>query len=810
MLQFSHLKALVGGTITSEADPSLSISQLLTDSRKITPTDGTLFFAIKGDRHDGHEYINSLIEAGVKQFVVERDCDLPSEGINVIKVESTLKALQKLAAFKREQFGGPVVAITGSNGKTIVKEWLAQMLMPFEAVTKNPGSYNSQVGVPLSVWRLSSTQTIGIFEAGISQTNEMGHLQQIIQPTEGIFTNIGAAHDEGFQSRDEKVKEKALLFKDTARVVYCQDHHEIDQFLSDKGYTWGKSTESDVRINGMLAEASKTTLRLSTNDTSLELTVPFTTPVAIENVMHCISYMLMKGYKAADIQRGLNGLRTVKMRLEMKRGVNNSLIIDDTYNNDLAGLEVAIDFLVSQKQRSKKIIVLSDLYQTGLPNDELYGAIDKKLQAAQPNTVIAIGENASKHLSFNGFISYPTTEAFIAQQDLALFENAIVLVKGARVFEFEKIVRQLEEKIHGTQLEINLDALTSNLNHYRSKLQSKTKLMVMVKAFAYGSGSLEIANLLQHHRVDYLGVAYADEGVQLRKNGITLPIMVMNPTQESFENILKYNLEPEIYNFNILNKFISFLDKKEASIHLKLDTGMHRLGFAPDQLTRLVALLKANKNINVKAMFSHLAGADSEEHNAFSHTQANQFDEMSTQLSLKLNITPIRHLVNSPGIVRFPQFHFDMVRLGIGLYGVETNQQEQDKLHPISSLKTIISQINELKAGDTVGYGRKGKIIKNKRIATIAIGYADGYSRAFSNGKGQVFIHGKRAAVVGSVCMDMTMVDVTHIPEASEEDEVEIFGRNITISEMAGFIDTIPYEILTSVSQRVKRIYHTE
>ncbi|MEP2773527.1 MAG: bifunctional UDP-N-acetylmuramoyl-tripeptide:D-alanyl-D-alanine ligase/alanine racemase [Fulvivirga sp.] len=810
MLQFSHLKAITGGQVISEVQPTLSINHLLTDSRKVIPSDGTLFFAIKGERHDGHAYIKSLIDAGVKQFIIDHSLDLPKEEINVLRVENTLNALQQIAIHKRNQFSGPVVGITGSNGKTIVKEWLAQMLMPFEAITKNPGSYNSQVGVPLSVWRLNNTQTIGIFEAGISETNEMSNLQQIIQPSEGIFTNIGAAHDEGFISRAEKVKEKALLFKETAQVVYCKDHTEIDSLLSDKGFTWGKSEDSHVRINSMSTTGSKTRLKLSLRGSTLELTVPFTAPVAIENVMHCICYMLMKGYSEEVIQKGLNTLRTVKMRLEMKRGVNNSLIIDDTYNNDLAGLEVAIDFLVSQKQRSKKIIVFSDLYQTGLSNEELYGAIEKKLQVAQPNIVIAIGKNVSKHLSYDGLIAYPSTEAFLDQQDLDLFENATVLVKGARVFEFEKIVRQLEEKIHGTQLEINLDALTSNLNYYRSKLKPNTKLMVMVKAFAYGSGSLEIANLLQHHRVDYLGVAYADEGVQLRKNGITLPIMVMNPTQESFEKILKYELEPEIYNFNILNKFISFLDTQKANIHLKLDTGMHRLGFASHQLDELTQVLQVNTNIQVKAMFSHLAGADNESHNDFSHNQARQFDEMSMQVSKSLNISPIRHLVNSPGIVRFPQYHFDMVRLGIGLYGVETNLQEQDKLQPISSLKTIISQINELKAGDTVGYGRKGKIEANKRIATIAIGYADGYSRAFSNGIGQVFIHGKRAPVVGSVCMDMTMVDVTHIPEAAEEDEVEIFGKNITISEMAGFINTIPYEILTSVSQRVKRIYHTE
>lgn len=810
MLQFANLKSIIGGKIISEADGTLAIKQLLTDSRKATPASGTMFFAINGERHDGHTFIPSLIKAGIKQFVVEQEIDFPTAGVNVIKVDSAILALQQLATYKRNTFEGPVVGITGSNGKTIVKEWLSHMLMPHEAVTKNPGSYNSQVGVPLSVWRLNDTQTLGIFEAGISQVGEMHKLQAIIKPTVGIFTNIGAAHDEGFSSRAEKVEEKATLFKDTPIVIYCKDHKEVDQVLAHKGFTWGESKASDVHIESMVPNGTHVTIKLASKSDSFEFTVPFNTPAALENAMHCICYMLMHHYSADDIQKGLNTLRTVKMRLEMKRGINNSLIIDDTYNNDLAGLEVAIDFLVSQQQRAKKIIIFSDLYQTGLSHKELYSAIKKKLIAAKPDLVIAIGAHAPQHLAYNGLISYPTTEAFLAQQDFAIFENATVLVKGARVFEFEKIVRQLEEKIHGTQLEINLDALTSNLNYYRSKLKPKTKLMVMVKAFAYGSGSLEIANLLQYHRVDYLGVAYADEGVQLRKNGITLPIMVMNPTQESFEKILKYDLEPEIYNFNILYKFIAYLGAQKANVHLKLDTGMHRLGFGPQELPQLADVLKKHANINVKAIFSHLAGADDDAHDAFSHLQAKQFDAMSSQLIESLSITPIRHLVNSPGIVRFPAYHYDMVRLGIGLYGIEANQKEQDKLQPISSLKTIISQINELKAGDTVGYARKGKIDTDKRIATIAIGYADGYSRAFSNGVGQVVIHGKRAQVVGSVCMDMTMVDVTHIPEAKEEDEVEVFGKNITISEMAGFIHTIPYEILTSVSQRVKRIYHTE
>lgn len=810
MLRFENLKSIIGGKILKQADGSWPVDTLLTDSRKASPAEGTVYFAIDGIRHDGHAFIESLLAAGIKQFVVEKDVEISSDQINILRVDHTISALQQLAAHKRSIFAGPVIGITGSNGKTIVKEWLAQMLMPYEAVTKNPGSFNSQVGVPLSVWRLNDTQSLGIFEAGLSEKNEMEKLEKVIQPTVGIFTNIGAAHDQGFSSREEKIREKAKLFESATNVIYCKDHADIDEVLSNKGFTWGKNPESDIQINTIQTEGAQVAIELQYNGSKATLTLPFNTPTAVENAMHCISYMIFKGYAVEDIQRGLNTLRSVKMRLEMKRGINNCLIIDDTYNNDLAGLEVAIDFLVSQKQRKKKIIILSDLYQTGLENERLYDRVAGKLVAARPDLVIAIGDHVTEHLKFDSLITFPTTEAFLEKHDASIFENATILIKGARVFQFEKIVRQLEEKIHGTRLDINLDALTNNLNYFRSKLNSKTKLMVMVKAFAYGSGSLEIANLLQHHRVDYLGVAYADEGVQLRKNGITLPIMVMNPTQASFEKILAHELEPEIYNFNILNKFISFLGGKSANIHLKLDTGMHRLGFAPHQLDELTQVLQANKNVQVKAMFSHLAGADDDNHDAFSHQQASQFDEMSERISSSLKIDPIRHLVNSPGIVRFQEYHFDMVRLGIGLYGVEANQYEQDKLQPISSLKTIISQINDLTPGETVGYGRKGIINENKRIATIAIGYADGYSRAFSNGVGQVYIHGKKAPVVGSVCMDMTMVDVTHIPEAQEEDEVEIFGKHITITEMAGFINTIPYEILTSVSQRVKRIYHTE
>ena len=810
ILQFNDLKKIVQGDELQVADRSKPVVHLLTDSRKLAPPRNALFFAISGKRHEGHDYISDLIKAGVKQFIVEKPINIEDKNVNVLHVKSSLEALQKIAAYRRSQYKLDVVGITGSNGKTIVKEWLGQLLSPHRSVIKSPGSFNSQIGVPLSIWKIEPEHDIALIEAGISQKHEMQKLEKIIKPTLGIFTNIGSAHDEGFESMEEKVKEKSLLFQQAKTVIYCKDNELIDAVFYDKGFTWGYHEASDIKIKNLKKTEGDTQLTITYLNKSYEFRIPVVNRAGIENALHCIAFMLMYQYSARQIQEGLTQLRTVPMRLQLKRGLNNCLLIDDTYNNDPAGLQVALDFLSSQKQRKKKTIILSDLLQTGLKKDHLYKGIMEQLRTAGLHRVITVGPDTSIHFQHEEHIeTFPSTEAFLKDFDFQQFENELVLIKGARTFRFERIVKALEEKIHGTQLEINLEALTHNLNFYLSRLHTNTKMMVMVKAFAYGSGSLEIANLLQHHRIDYLGVAYADEGVALRKNGIEIPIMVMNPSADSFDKLMEFDLEPEIYNLTILKKFIDFIGSKNANIHLKINTGMHRLGFNESELDELISLLQKNKQLKVKSIFSHLAGADDEAHNLFSKKQASVFEQLSERIMKSLQIKALRHLVNSPGIVRFPEYHYDMVRLGIGLYGIETNNQEQEKLEAISSLKTIVSQVNKLKKGETVGYGRKGLVDEDKLVATIAIGYADGFSRAFSNGVGQVFIHGKRAPVIGNVCMDMTMVDVTLIDGVKAGDEVEVFGPNLPITEIAQAIDTIPYEILTNVSQRVKRVYYT-
>lgn len=811
MVHFEDLLAITGGEILSISENN-EVKHLITDSRKYFFASGGLFFAIKGERHDGHIYIPSLYQQGIRQFVVEQDID-PKEykGSNILKVKNSLCALQAISQYHRERFDLTVVGITGSNGKTIIKEWLSQLIAPYKRTVKNPHSYNSQIGVPLSVWQINNNHEIGIFEAGISMSGEMEHLEAIIKPTIGIFSNIGSAHDSGFSSLTEKVKEKSILFKNTATVIYCKDYEDIDKQLSHKGFTWGYHEKSNVRIDFINISERQTNVQLIYGKESLTLTLPFADRASIENSLHCVAFMLYKGYNINQIQEGLNQLHQVRMRLELKRGVNNCYVIDDAYNNDLGGLRIALEFLSHQRQQTRSVIILSDILQSGLPEEVLYKNVSDLLNAAGISSMIGIGPSLSKYRQlFNMTCSfYSSTEDFLNHHDLGSFQHETILIKGARIFEFENIVNALQEKIHGTQLEISLDALTSNLNFYRSKLKAETKLMVMVKAFAYGSGSPEVANLLQFHRVGYLGVAYADEGVSLRQNGISLPIMVMNPSEDSFEKIIQYQLEPEIYNFNILNKLIRVLNGGSIGIHLKLDTGMRRLGFEEENINVLVDILLKNKNLEIRSIFSHLAGADEATHNEFSRQQAGKFEAMSDIVMQRLQVNPLRHLLNSPGIIRFPEFQYDMVRLGIGLYGLEATNQEQDKLVPISRLKTTISQIKEIKQGETVGYGRKGVAESDMKVATIAIGYADGFSRAFSNGVGEVWLKGKRASVVGNVCMDMTMVDITGI-DVVEGDEVEVFGQHITIMEVAEKIDTIPYEILTNVSQRVKRVYFTE
>ncbi len=819
----------------------------ITDSRQVgeqattTQSGESVFFAIQGEHHDGHNFIGELYQKGIRYFVVERSALTPDRRAELIdyadaqfvEVDSSLQLVQTLAAEHRRQFRIPVVGITGSNGKTIVKEWLAQLLADDFVIAKSPKSYNSQLGVPLSVHQLNASHTLGIFEAGISRPHEMQALEAIIRPTIGIFTNIGTAHDEGFRTRKQKIAEKLRLFIHAETLIYCADYADIDEEVN----LLLKAVNTDMRfvtwsMTGREAVCQATLeqdrLTLSGPFGTVLLTIPFTDPASVENLMHCIVAMLTLRVLDADaLQSRLNRLRPVSMRLELKEGINNCVLIDDSYNNDVAGLQLALSFLNQQSTRGRRVVILSDVLQSGQPESELYEQVANLIRANRVEQFIGIGPVLTQNRRFfaDGSIFFPTTDAFLTEFSVRELRDSDILVKGARPFSFERIVNRLQRKVHGTLLEINLDALTHNLNYYREKVGANTKIMVMVKAFAYGSGSAEVAQLLQFHRVDYLAVAYADEGVSLRQHGIDLPIMVMNPAPETFATLLEYSLEPEIYSIRLLKEWSNFVAKhteaetvalssrsaqrKPCPIHLKIDTGMHRLGFLEDELPVVIDYLKSYPNLRVETVFSHLVGADEAQFNSFSQQQFKTFLRATAALEAGLGYRPTRHLLNSAGIVRFPEYRLDMVRLGIGLYGVESSQLDKEAVRPVGTLHTVISQIKAVPAGESVGYSRRGVLDHDARIATLAIGYADGFDRRLGNGVGHVWINGVRCPTVGNVCMDMTMVDVTQAP-AAEGDDVIVFGDELRITELARQIGTIPYELLTGVSERVKRVFFKE
>ncbi|MBS1558275.1 MAG: bifunctional UDP-N-acetylmuramoyl-tripeptide:D-alanyl-D-alanine ligase/alanine racemase [Bacteroidetes bacterium] len=807
---FSDLEPITSGKIL-QLYRNRPVQNLVIDSRKVLISSGSVFFAITGDRHDGHRYIDELYELGLRQFVIEKNINpVKYNEANFLRVGSSLSALQNIVCTHRRKFNFPVIGITGSNGKTIVKEWLYQLLSADYRIVKNPGSYNSQIGVPLSVWRMDENHTLGIFEAGTSKPAEIEKLERIIKPTLGIFTNIGSAHDEGFESRFQKINEKLSLFKNTNTLLFCKNHKDIDRAIAEAhipSFTWAVQAEADVKI-----EPENSGFRISYNQHSFFLSLPFSDKASLENCFHCIALMLFWGYDPVVIQQRVLALQPVSMRLELKEGINRCLLIDDTYNNDLGGLQISLDFLAGQ-QKKKKTIILSDVLQSGLEPKELIKKIEELVGQHHLSKVILIGkiffETSSLFLSKEEKFFYSSTDDFLKQHDLHSFENEIILIKGARVFQFEKIILRLQRKNHGTVMEIDLSKLVHNLNWFKSKLKPGVKLMAMVKAFAYGSGSEEVAGLLQYHKVDYLGVAYTDEGVDLRKKNISIPILVMNASEESFESLLAYNLEPVMFSLKLLNRFALFLQSRKAVIHLELETGMNRLGLAESELSEAITLLKKNPNIHIASVFSHLSASDEALYDDFTKEQADRFQKMYRVVASELNIKPIRHILNSAGIIRLPDWQMEMVRLGIGLYGIDPSGEEAYSLQPAVTLKTVISQIKKIKPNETVGYGRKGKVEKEITVATLAIGYADGFSRSFSRGKGCFLVNGKKASVVGNVCMDMTMINITGI-EAREGDEVIVFGNGLPIQEVAKKIETIPYEILTNTSSRVKRVFISE
>ncbi|NOS55305.1 MAG: bifunctional UDP-N-acetylmuramoyl-tripeptide:D-alanyl-D-alanine ligase/alanine racemase [Cyclobacteriaceae bacterium] len=806
---FSQLEKITDGK-TLQLAANRNVSTLVTDSRKPIVSDGSVFFALRGERHDGHQYIAELYQLGIRQFVIENWADFKffPEG-NFIQVASVLAALQAIASEHRKSFSIPIIGISGSNGKTIIKEWLFQLLSLDQNIAKNPGSYNSQIGVPLSVWGLQTNHQLGIFEAGISLPGEMEKLEKVIHPTIGIFTNIGTAHDEGFVTRTEKIEEKLKLFSRVGLLIYCADHTELHEAIQQKkipSLTWGSSEKATIKIKQTI-----TGYELSYQAQLISMQIPFADKASIENCFHCVAVMLHLGYSPAIIQERVLQLKSVPMRLELKQGINRCQVIDDTYNNDLAGLKISLDFLNSL-QKKEKTLILSDILQSGLDEIELVDRIKALLNQSGISSFVGIGSMLSSHQAhFRDMKAtfFRATEEFLLSVKWENFESELILIKGARPFQFEKIVQQLQRKVHGTVMEIDLNKMVHNLNFFKSKLKPGVKLMAMVKAFAYGSGSEEVANLLQYHKVDYLGVAYADEGVELRKNNISLPIMVMNPAEENFPSLLSHCLEPVMYSLKMLRALSQFIEGRPMTIHVEVDTGMHRLGFDQDDLPEIITILKNHPSISVASVYSHLAGADEAAHDGFSQEQFDRFQHFYKTLTDSLGIKPLRHILNSPGILRFPDFQMEMVRLGIGLYGVNPTEGKVDQLQPVATLKTIVSQIKKVKKGETIGYGRKGKAENDMSLATIAIGYADGFSRSFSKGKGFVSIKSKKAPVVGNVCMDMTMVDVTHM-DAQEGDEVIVFGAENPIQEVAASINTIPYEILTNTSERVKRVFFAE
>ena len=822
-MRFSHLPDILRGTPLQMPHPERAIRHLLTDSRRGGGGAETLFFAIDGLHHDGHRFIPELYARGVRQFVVEKPVDHPLPEANILQVEHGITALQALAAAHRQWFSVPVIGLTGSNGKTIVKEWLYQLLSPQQAVAMSPKSYNSQIGVPLSVWGLNERHQLGIFEAGISRPGEMARVARVIRPTVGIFTNIGPAHNEGFASRTQKIQEKAQLFAEAEKIIYRHDADPVRKVLTEaypdrQHLTWSLNNAPTAAYRVFAQARGKSTqLRIHTRenrDYSFEL--PFHDEASLENGLHCIVFMLDAGYEPAVIQDGLRHLQHVAMRLELKQGINYCHLVDDSYSHDMASFGMALDFLDQQLQHHRKTVIVSDLLQTGQPEDGLYREVREQLEAHRIDRLVGIGPRMREatpifaEASFT-YKAYLSTEQFLREVDLTSFSHESILVKGARAFAFEKIVQRLQQKIHGTVLEINLDAVMDNLNHYRSKLLPGVRVLGVVKAFSYGGSAFEVANLLQYHQIDYLMVAYVDEGITLRERGIRLPIIVLNPSPDSFGKMADYRLEPELYSFRLLQSFIDEMPylPHVPPVHLKLDTGMHRLGFVEREWDELVSVLQQNPAMRVASIFSHMVASDHAEHDAFTHQQVAAFDRGCRQLIEALGYTPIRHVANTVGMLRFPDYQYDMVRLGGGLYGVDTWGADPHALRPVARLRTVVSQVKQLKPGDTVGYSRQGVIERPTETATIAIGYADGFDRRFGNGRARVKIRGHWVPTVGRVCMDMMMVDVTGLG-IEEGDEVVVFEDQASLWQLAKPLESIPYELLTKVGERVKRVYYRE
>lgn len=822
----NEITGILGAKLYSANPEKIQVQDILIDSRRLITAENTMFFALITKRNNGHKYIDSLYEMGVKIFTVSeyrQEFKVFSDA-HFFVVNDTLEALQKLAAYHRRLFQIPVIGITGSNGKTIVKEWLNQLMSKDKSIVRSPKSYNSQIGVPLSVWQINEENELAIIEAGISEPEEMYKLRTIIKPTIGVFTNIGEAHSENFINTRQKVGEKLKLFTKVDTLIYNSDQKELQEVViisgilnNIKSFCWGKGEGCDLRIVEIKSSQNQTMVKGIYKNTTLEITIPFIDKASIENATHCWAVMLYLGYKQEVIAERFPDLAPIAMRLELKEGSNNCTIINDTYNSDFNSLSIALDFLNQQNQHKEKVLILSDILQSGRNEADLYSEVNDLLEKKGVTRLIGIGPAISGQ---NKLFTIPkqfynSTAEFISGYPMGDFSNQTILLKGARLFEFEQISRLLQQKVHETVLEINLDALVHNLNYYRSKLKNPVKIMAMVKAFSYGSGGFEIANVLQFHRVDYLAVAYADEGVELRQAGITLPIMVMNADEYAFDIMIKHQLEPEVFSFRALDLLEKAIVQnalplnKPVKIHIKLDTGMKRLGFEEQDIDVLIQRLLGNPLIYVQSVFSHLAGSDEVHLDDFSVLQIDRFKKMAEKIENGLDKKILKHILNSAGISRFPKATYDMVRLGIGLYGIATAKNETDFLKPVARFRSVLAQIRTVKKGESVGYNRNYISDSDRRIGIVSVGYADGLMRNLGNGAISLAINGRLAPIIGNVCMDMCMVDLTGIT-AEEGDDVIIFDEKHPVTEMAEAAKTIPYEILSRISRRVKRVYFHE
>ncbi len=807
------------------------VRYLAIDSRTLNHPEETMFFALK-DKRDGHDFIPAAYAAGLRFFVVSESYKLVQDNFPdayFLVVKDTLIALQLIARQHRQAFKLPVIGITGSNGKTLVKEWLYQLLQGEEQVRRSPKSFNSQIGVALSVWEIQAGDTLGIFEAGISKRKEMEALRDMIQPSIGVLTHMGDAHQSGFSSMEEKLKEKLKLFDGVETFIYSPafiPNHFKETLPGQHKFTWllDEKGEADLKVQQLSVNEGMAELMMTYKAEVVIIKLPFQDLASLENLAICLATLLVLKFKLPEAVQKLKFLHPVSMRMTLVKGFNDCSIIDDTYSSDLDSLKIAIDFLKQQKQHPKHSLILSEVLESGLAAEVLYSQIANLIKQNEIDRFIGVGPIISAHAQLfpKSAVFFESTEALLEQLDALHFAKESILIKGARRFGLERITALLSAKAHDTVLEINLRALNDNLQAYRRLLQPGVKLMAMVKAFSYGSGSYEIANLLSFQKVDYLTVAYADEGVQLRQSGIKLPIMVMSPEPNAFQLMWDYKLEPEIYSLDLLAVYLQFLklngisdkDRKLVPIHLKLDTGMHRLGFEAHHISALKALLKDNPALQVKSIFTHLVAADEAVHDDFTHLQIERYQKMYEDIITVLDDKPLRHVLNTAGIARFPKAQFDMVRLGIGLYGLGNDFKGAEELQSVLEWKTTISQIKQLEAGETVGYGRSGKITRPTLLATVKVGYADGYSRKFGNGQGKMRIQGCEVPTLGSICMDMCMLDITALAERAitvkPGDEVVIFDSSDTIRQLAAQLDTIPYEIVCNISQRVKRVYYYE